>query len=238
MNRILATTLIGSGVAVALAVGGCMPAFADTTYTPAPTGSRSLAAIQATAKLKTSARITALNTAIAKVTSATDITSSDRATILGTLNNDLAGMNTVEAKIAADTTAQTAATDLQTVFTTYRVYAVAIPQASYASGADRMTGTTIPNLTAAQKGLVVALKTVDASKSTAALQADLTDMQAQISAASGLLNGVAANALAVTPTAFNANHTVLQPERTAVTTALADLTKAGADGNTVLAAIQ
>src|ERR1700733_10072914 len=123
MNRIVSTTLLGTATVVALIAGTCAPAFADGTATPAPSAGKSLAAIQANAKVKTSARIGALGTAIAKVNAAKDISSSDRSTILATLNGDLAGMNTVEAKIAADTTVATAASDYKTIFNSYRVYA-------------------------------------------------------------------------------------------------------------------
>ncbi len=238
MNRIVSTTLIGTAAVVALVAGTCAPAFADGTSTPAPSAGKSLSAIQAEAKIKTTARIGALNTAIAKVTAAQDISSSDRATILGTLNGDLAGMNTVEAKIAADSTVATAAADYKTIFTTYRVYAVAIPQSRLAAAADRMTSTSIPKLTEAQSKLAAALAGPDASKSTPELQADLTDMSAQIAAATSALNGVAAQSLAVTPSAFNSNHAVLQPVRSAVKAAIADLKKAATDGKTILAAIK
>jgi hypothetical protein len=238
MNRIVSTTLIGTAAVVALVAGSCAPAFADGTSTPAPVAGKSLSAIQAEAKIKTTARIGALNTAIAKVNAAQDITSADRATILDTLNGDLAGMNTVEATIAADTTALTAAADYKTIFTTYRVYAVAIPQSRLAAAADRMTSTAIPRLTDAQSKLAAALAGPDSSKSTPELQADLSDMSAQIASATSALNGIAAQALAVTPSAFNSNHSVLQPVRSAVKAAIADLKKAAADGKTVLAAIK
>lgn len=238
MNRIVSTTLIATAAAVALVAGSCAPAFADGTSTPAPSAGKSLSAIQANAKIKTSARIGALNTAIAKVNAAQDLSSSDRATILGTLNGDLAGMNTVEAKIEADTTALTAAADYKTIFTTYRVYAVAIPQSRLAAAADRMTSTSIPKLTDAQSKLAAALAGPDASKSTPALQADLADMSAQIASATSALNGIAAQSLAVTPSAYNSNHSVLQPVRSAVKAAIADLKKAATDGKTVLAAIK
>lgn len=238
MNRIVGTTLIGTAAVIALVAGTGAPAFADGTSTPAPSAGKSLSAIQAEAKIKTTARIGALTTAIAKVNAAKDISSSDRATILGTLNGDLAGMNTVEAKIAADTTAVTAAADYKTIFTTYRVYAVAIPQSRLAAAADRMTSTSIPKLTDAQSKLAAALAGPDASKSTPELQADLADMSAQIASATSSLSGIAAQALAVTPSAFNSNHSVLQPVRSAVKAAIADLKKAAADGKTVLAAIK
>ncbi|HEX4057050.1 MAG TPA: hypothetical protein VHX87_01880 [Galbitalea sp.] len=236
MNRILTTSLIGSAAAIALVAGSCAPAFADGA-TPAPHG-QTLADIQKSASIKTTQRIGSLNTAIARVNAAKDITTADRATILATLNADVAGMNTVEAKIAADTDVATAAADYRTIFLTYRVYAVAIPQARFAAAADRMTGTAIPRLTDAQTRLAAALSGPDAGKSTPALQADLTDMQNQIAAATSGLNGVAAASLAVTPADFNANHSVLEPERTSVKSALADIRKAVSDGKTILAAIK
>ena len=242
MNRIVSTSLIGTAAAMALVAGSCVPAFADGTATPAPSpapsSGRTLAAIQANAKTKTSARIVSLNSAIGKITAAADISSSDRAAILATLNGDVAGMNTVEAKIAADTTIASAAADYKTIFTQYRVYAVAIPQSRFAAGADRMTSTTIPKLTDAQTKLAAALAGPDASKSTPALLADLADMSTQISAASTALNGIAAQALAVTPSAYDSNHSVMSPIHAAVTTAIADLKKAHTDGQTVLAAIK
>jgi hypothetical protein len=238
MNRIAITSLIGTAAAVALVAGSCAPAFADGTSTPAPNAGKGLATIQANAKVKTTARIGSLNTAISKITAAPDISSSDRATILGTLHGDVAGMNTVEAKIAGDTTAATAAADYKTIFTTYRVYAVAIPQARLAAAADRMTGTAIPKATDAQTKLAAALAGPDASKSTPALQADLTDMSAQIAAASSALSGVAARSLAVTPSDYNSNHGALTSVRSAVKGAIADLKKATTDGKAVLGAIK
>jgi hypothetical protein len=242
MNRIVSTSLIGTAAALALVAGSCVPAFADGTATPAPSpapsSGRTLATIQASAKTKTSARIVSLNSAIGKITAAADISSSDRATILATLNGDVAGMNSVESKIAADTTIASAAADYKTIFTQYRVYAVAIPQSRLAAAADRMTSTTVPKLTDAQTKLAAALAGPDLSKSTPALLADLADMSNQIAAASTALNGIAVRSLAVTPSAYNSNHAVMGPIRGAVTTAIADLKKAHTDGQTVLQAIK
>jgi hypothetical protein len=237
MNRILTTSLIGAATA-ALVTGTVVPAFADGTSTPAPKAGRSLAAIQASAKVKTAARTNSLNAAIASVTAAPDITSADRSTILGVLNGDLGGMNAVEAKIAADTTVATAAADFASIFTSYRVYAVAIPQARCAAAADRMTGTTIPKLTTAESKLAAALSGPDAAKSTPALQADLSDMQAKIAAATSALNGVSASALAVTPAAFNANHSILAAARSSITSARAAVKAAAADGKTIRSALR
>ena len=240
MKRHLRNTLIGTAATVALLTAASAPALAATAHAgiAAPTPHRTLAEIQTLAKTRTDAREAALTKSIARVTAAKDITDADRSTILGTLNNDMAGMQTVAAKIAADTDAVTAATDYRTIFTTYRVFAVAIPQSRFAAAADRLTSTTIPRLTDAQSKLAADLAGKDASKSTPALQADLTDMSAQISAASSALDGLAARSLAVTPAEFNGDHTVLSSERSSLKAAIADLKKAASDGKTVLAAIK
>jgi hypothetical protein len=235
MNRILTTSLIGSAAAVALVAGSCAPAFAVGST---PAHGRTLLQIQNSASIKTTERIGALNTAIAKINAAVDITPSDRATILATLNADVAGMNTVEAKIAGDTDIPTAAADYKTIFTTYRVYAVAIPQARFAAAADRMTGGALPKLQAAETKLAALLAGPDAGKSTPTIQAELTDMQNQINAATSGVNGVAAAALAVTPADYNANHDVLSPERSAVESAIGDVKQAAKDGHEIVTALK
>jgi hypothetical protein len=234
MNRLARNTAIASVAGLALVAGACAPAFADGDTATHP---RTLAAIQASAKAKTTERVDRLDAAITKVTAAKGISTIDRSTILGTLNSDVTAMHAVEAKIAADTTVATASADYKTIFTTYRVYAVAIPQSRLAAGSDRMTSIAIPKLTSAHTKLAAALA-AHPTKSTAALQADLSDMSAQVTAASGLLNGVAAKALAVTPADFNSNHDVLASERTAVKSAAADLKKAATDGKTVAKALK
>ena len=245
MKRIVIISIVGAA-ATAIIAGTCASAFADSTSTPTstpastatPSAGRSLAAIQAAAKVRTTARIGKLDTAITKITAAAHITTADRTTILGVLNADVAGMNSVEATIAADTTVASAAADYKTIFTTYRVYAVALPQARIAAAADRMTGATIPRLTATETRLASALTGRDAGKSTPALQADLADMQAKIAAATSALDGASASALAVTPSDYNANHSVLTSARGSVKSAHADLVAAVADAKAIRAAIR
>ena len=239
MNRPLRASLIGTAATVALVVGASAPALAASTdSTDSAKHPHTLAEIQASAKVKTDKRIASLTSAIARVTANKQVSDADRAAILETLNHDLSGMHDVEAKIAADTSVATAATDYATIFTGYRVYAVALPQSHFAAAADRMTSTAVPRLTDAQKKLSAALSGKYASKSTPELQADLADMTTQIDAASALLDGLAAKSLAVTPADYNSNHDVLSPIRTSIKTAIADLNKARADAKTVLAAIK
>jgi hypothetical protein len=230
MNRILLATL-ASSAAVLATIGIASPALAATPP-------RDLAAVQAAGAAATAARITALNTAIPKVSSNTYLSSGDRSTILGTLNGDLGAMQSLQAKIAADTDLATAKTDVQSIFTGYRVYAVAIPQSLYAASADALTDSAIPALLTAQGALQAALAGPDKSKDTAAIDAQMADLAAQITTAQNESAGVSAAALAVTPSGFNANHSVLAGTRTSIKNAGAAAKAATADAKAVKAALQ
>jgi hypothetical protein len=222
-------------VAGALLAGVATPAFADGTPSPAPTATHSAASlsdIQAKGAAATSKRITSLNAAITRATNAKGFTSSDRSTVLGTLNHDLAGMKDLASKIAADTTAATAAADLRSVYTTYRVYAVALPQARIAGGADRLTGTTIPRLKA------VSAKLAPKVSGNADLQAKLDDLNTQVATATSDADGLAAAALAVTPSGFNGNHDIMAPLRTKAKAAAAAAKQAAQDAKAIAQALK
>lgn len=235
MFRILAVAAAG---AITLgSVGLAAPAFAaPADSTPKPTSHSSLVEIQAAGAIQTSNRITALNAGITKVNATTTLTAPDKSTILGTLNGDLSGMKTLQAKIAADTTASVALADYRSIYTDYRVYAVGLKQSFIAATADGLTGTAIPKLQSAASK-ISALFAADPSKATPELQAQLADMQAKTADAVAKTTGLAAGALAVTPAAYNANHAVLVDMRASARTALADSKAAAQDGRAILSAL-
>jgi hypothetical protein len=227
-----------AGVIILASVGLAAPAFAaGTTDPPKPTNHSSLAQIQAAAAIQTANRITALHAGITKVSSTTTLTAPDKSTILSTLNGDLSGMTTLQAKIAADTDAATALADYRSIYTEYRVYAVGLPQSFIAASADGLTGTGIPKLQSAASK-ISGLFAADPSKVTPALQAQLADMQAKTADAVTKTSGLAAAALAVTPAVYNANHAVLVTLRASARGALADSKAAAQDGRAIVAALK
>ena len=157
-------------LAVALVTAGAITASAAGAFaaTPSPTASAqsttssnrshlgkdaTLQQIQAAATSATGQRITKLNAAITQVNADKTLTSSDRSMLLSTLQGDLSGMQQLQAKIAADTTASQARTDYTTIFRQYRVLAVALPQERIVREADRATATALPRLQAAEQRL-------------------------------------------------------------------------------------
>ena len=239
MNRIVMTSLVGTFAAAALVVGAGGAAFASTAApTPTPKTTRTLESVQAAAKTATGKREIALSAAITKLDAAKAISASDKSTLVDRLNADLAGMKAIESKIAADTTLAAASADFKTIFTTYRVFAVAIPQARIVSVVDRVTSIDIPKLTDSQTRLATGLAGKDASKSTAALQSTLADMKTQVDAANTQLDGVSGKVIAITPAEYNSNKAVISSVRAAVKIAESDLTQARADRKAILTALK
>jgi hypothetical protein len=240
-----AAAAIASSAVLAMPAAGADPTPASTS-TPtststAPTAANSaarLATIQAVAKVAITARLSALNATIPVVTANPVITDADRATLLATLNHDVDGLTTLEAKIAADSTVTAAQADYQSIFTGFRVYALALPQVRYATAVDDITALALPKLTNAQSTLASLLAGADAAKNTAAVQAAMTDLATQITAITTTTNGLSASVLALTPAQYDANHALLSQPRAKLVQARADVRSATADIATVLKALQ
>ena len=241
MSRFL-TSRVLTGVATVgvLTLGSlacALPATAATSDGTPVTAHSSLAAIQQAGAAATNKRIASLNTGISKVNSTKTLSSADKSTVLATLNNDLSGMKTLQAKIAGDTTAATAWTDYRSIFTEYRVYAVGLQQSFIAAAADGLTDTAIPKLQSAAAKISTYFA-AHPDKVTPDLQAKLADMQAKTADAASKTTGLAAAALAVTPAAYNANHAILTDDRAAARAALADSKAAAQDGRAIAAALK
>jgi hypothetical protein len=236
MFRIL--TLTAAAGALTLGSLACAaPALAAVPTDDRPTAHSTLGVIQQAGATATANRIRDLNTGIAKVNATSTLSAADKSTVLGTLTADLSGMQGLQSKIAADTVAATAWTDYQSIFTGYRVYVVGLQQGFIAAAADGLTDTAIPKLQSAATK-ISALLAADPSKSTPDIQAKLADMQAKTADAVNKTTGLAAAALAVTPSAYNANHSVLVDDRTAALAALADSKAAAHEGRAIVAALK
>lgn len=236
-SKTIRTSVIAGALACTTLIGiSATPAFADTS-SPVSQG-RSLAQIQADGAAKTSQRIGSLTAGISAATANIHLSSGDKSTILSTLNSDLGGMKSLQTKIAADTTRAEASADYKTIFTSYRVYVVALRQARYAAAASTLDSAVIPRLTDVHKRLTALLAGKDASKSTPALQASLADMDTQLTSASTSLSGLSDAVLAVTPAQYNSDHDVLAASKQKLTAARTALKQARQDAKTVVTALR
>jgi hypothetical protein len=236
MNRLTRATAGCAAAAVTL-IGLSSTAFAAESTGPAaassssaaPDHGQSLTAIQQRAAAAIAKRLASLSVAINDVTNSSAISSGDKTTLLATLNGDVTGLTALGVKIAADTTAQQALTDYKTIFTGFRVYALALPQVHFAAAADTITVTVLPKLTDAQSKLAALLAGVDSGKNTPAVQAAMADLATQITAITSETNGLSATVLAYTPAQYDANHALLSPSRAALAISRNDVRTARGD---------
>jgi hypothetical protein len=204
--------------AIALASAGTLAGAATTASPP------SLSGLQAKAAAAISLRVGDLNAAIAKVNAAQRL-GSDSAALTAYLQAPIAPLQALGQKIAGDTVESTAATDYASIFTNFRVLALALPASHIAGAADQIDVTTIPKLTA----LATKAATRVTLANQAVLQPLINDLHGQITAAANATAGIAATELAATPAEWNANHGLLASGHSAAKSAENDATKARAD---------
>ena len=225
----------GTSPSTPAAGSGTSPTSAST---PADRQTDTLAAIKAKAQSAISLRLSALQAASTATQGNRFLTSSDRATILSTLSSDEAGLTALGPVIQADTTVAQARSDYDTIFTRYRVFALAIPQSRFAAAADDLTDTVVPRLGDAQQKLETLLAGKDSSKNTPAVQAAMNDLGNRIAGITSYASGLSATVLGYTPAQWNANHDLLSPLRSRLQDARADAKGARTDVRTVVQAIR
>jgi hypothetical protein len=239
-DRMTRIAVAGTAAVASLGLGSTAFAAATTgSTTPAPATTRAhgtahanvplpanatLPQIQAAARTDIADRVTDLDAAIAKVQAATYL-GGDQATLLGSLQGEVTGLQQLGQKIAGDTDVATAKADYMDIFTQYRVYALELPRTRLVAADDRITNKTGPNLTK----VAARIATKGTSTDQAQVAPLLSDLATQVSDATSGVQGQVATLEAATPAAWNVNHALLEPDATATRASVADLKKAASD---------
>jgi hypothetical protein len=235
MNRLNRKLTVGAvGAAAALAGTGMIAPAASAASTPGDT----LAAIKAAAAAAVSVRESALQAAVTDVSLNPFLTGADRATILSVLTGDEPALDDLGAQIQADTTVSQARAGYQMIFSTYRVFALRLPQARFAESSDDLTGTLVPRLSDAEARLQILLAGPDSGQDTPTVQAEMADLAHQLQLVSVNTAGVPASVLAITPAQWDANPQILEPYRTELQVARAAAHQADSDVAAVVKALE
>jgi hypothetical protein len=241
MSRTIRRALVATALAAGISGSVAGTAFADTSTTSptAPTpGAGRLALIQQRAQVAIATRLSALHVALTAVNTNPSITASDKTTLTTTLNGDLTGLSTLGQKIQADTTASQALADYQTIFSGYRVFALALPKVRYAAACDDVTAGVLPRLNDANARLSALLAGPDQSKDLPPVQAAMQDLATQLKNIATSTTGLSASVLALTPAEWNANHAILAGPRQTLEGVRADVHAARQDVITAVTAIK
>ena len=154
------------------------------------------------------ARQVALATLNSRVTTqfkAGRITASDNATLTSDISTNESGLSALKSKLDADTDAATARADFRSIYTTYRIFAVVLPRDSHELWLDmeiHLDGRLQNNETLIQDAINGAPASVQtqANQLFSDYKTQVTNAQAQTSAAQQIIPQL-------TPSAFNANPT-------------------------------
>src|SRR5690242_1308632 len=109
-----------------------------TAVTPTPAASaQHLTNLQTRGAAEITRRLTSLQAALTKLAAATKLTDADKTTLTAQVNAEITSLTALKTKLAADPNLTTARTDVQSIVTDYRVYALMLPKARMTASADR-----------------------------------------------------------------------------------------------------
>lgn len=227
----IAAVLIPAAALLALAA----PAFATTvstgisaTASGTSIGAKAqvkLSSLQAKAAAKSATeignRVTDLTSLITRINAATHVSAAVKTSLTATIQTDIASLTSLQAKIAADTTAADLKTDMASITQGYRIYALVVPQTRILVAADRET--TINEMITALNAKLVSRITAatNAGKDTSTILAAQTDMTAKITDSNLQTSTAIAGVSGLVPD--NGNATILASNNAALVKARADL---------------
>ena len=247
-------------VTAALGAASALPTVADTSVSPsaAPTSSSSpaaspspagklggcvgspsaiLACIKSRAATAISNRETALRQMTTDINDSADITSSDKSTLLGQIQADESGLTALNATVQADTTAQQAWTDAQTIVTGYRVYLLEAPKVHLVIVADT-EGTVESHISSVMPALQTAITDSTASAANKAkAQTAYNDCNSQLAAAESASSGIVSEVIDLLPSGYPGNQPTLVSARQSAETARQELGTCRTDINTIRSAL-
>ena len=138
--------LLGALPAFAQGVAGVTASISASAQVKANAGA-SLSTIIARGDADIAARVAALNALNTRVQAMSSVSATQKATLNSELQTNITGLTGLQAQIDANTDVSSARTEDQSIFTSYRIYALVIPQGWILASTDRIA--TITRLMAA-----------------------------------------------------------------------------------------
>ncbi len=240
------TSLIGIALVVSFAGTSVVPALAQTS-TPSSSWEAVSAARVAQAKSKANLeidrRVTGLTKLIVRIQEMKKINDSEKSSLTGIVQNEINSLNSLKAKIAADTDVAALKADVQSITKSYRIYALVIPQATIMAAADRILGTVSSTNELVIKIQARITEAQTAGTDVSSLQATLADLTAKLADANTQAQTAITQVSGLVPdegdqAKFDANKQVLKDAREKIRTAHQDLQTARKDAGTIVKAIR
>ena len=214
-------------IAVSLLTVGAVPVFAAPPYlglrdreaTESNNQATLLANLKNRADNAIEARITHLTKLIDIINNIKRLTSAQKATLVGQVQDEINSLNTLKTKIDADTDLTTLRTDVKSIVQSFRVYVVFMPKIYIIAHADRIMD--VVSLFQTLESKLTAR--VSAAGNPSSLTSLLSDMTAKVTDAGTQAQNAINTVLPLTPDGWPGNKAQLESARTMLQTARQDL---------------
>lgn len=179
-------------------------------------------------------RVASLTKLISRINDMKRVTADQKTTLTTQVQNAITSLTALKAKIDADTDITTLQTDVKSVITEYRVYALLIPEIEIIAAADRELDLS-DKLSSISGKLQARIQDAQSKgKDVSSLQTMLSDMQAKISDSKTQAQNAINTVSALTPEGFPNNKPILQSARPMIKTSHEDLVAAGKDAKSII----
>ncbi len=244
-KKIIAYSLLSAGIiASVLAITPALAQAAAITGTVG-TAANAAAAIQKIIQRSDTAiaqRIDKMNALIERINSMKKLSDAEKSALAASLQNEITELNTLKAKIDADTAAATLKTDAQSITKSYRIYALVLPQAAIAAASDRAL-TIVDSMNALAIKVQTRISQLPSGTDTTSMQSSMSDITAKMADATTQANTAVTETASLVPDQGNtttaaANTAALKDARTKLKAAQQDIVAARKDFTSVVQAIR
>lgn len=158
-------------------------------------------------------RLTNLNALASKINGAPKLSADDKVSLTSEVNVEISNLNTLKIKLDAETTADSAKADAQSIITDYRVYALIVPKVNLVRTADDQLATEA-KLTALATKLQARIDAAKAkNKDVTLTQTGLNTLNNELNEAQSISSSVESSVINLQPSDYNADHTILSGDR-------------------------
>jgi hypothetical protein len=233
-TRVLIRAAIAAALIAAMPVTA-LAVVSSPSATPNAAQAQRLANLKSKGTTEIDRRVSNLNAALEKLSASAKLSAADKDALTQQIQTELTSLKALKTKLAGETDIAAARADVQSIVTDYRVYALMLPKTRMTASADRFA-VAEDKLTALHDKLKTKVDAQNSSPASgiSADQVKLTDMAAKIADAKAKSSSMVAQLLALQPTDYNANHTVLVSYRASLKTAQEDLKAARDDAKAVI----
>jgi len=183
-------------------------------------------------------RLASLSKLTSKINAATKLTGADKATLTAEVNATISGLNTLKAKLDAETTVAAARADVQSIYTEYRVYALVAPKVGLIKVADDQQVAEQKLQALIQKFQTRLNAAKSKGKNVDALETVLSDMTQKVNASASISSTIQAKVIGLQPTDYNNDHAVLNGTSAQLKTAHTDNVAAYQDAKQIVAGLK